>query len=398
MFRKIIFWSHLIIGVTAGLVIAVVSFTGAALAFEKETIAWAERDVRRIAEPATNAMRLPLTEVLARAHAAQPELRVANLTVSIDPRDAIALGTPRNTTVYANPLTGELREGQAERTRAFMGTMRKWHTRLVATPGPGNWGVALVSAANVAFLLLTVSGLCLWWPRQWQWRTLRPAWWFVRDARGRARDWNWHNVFGFWSLPVLFVLTATGVVLSYSSVNDFVFRLTGDTPPSAVRPAQNATKPKPPALSAASENARAPLVTLSPDALIKVAQTRLPDWETITLRFNSPLRAPASSSTAAEFRSVQPVSVLIVKEKNPWPPFSTVSLNVDNKGDIRGVETFAQSRPGQRARRWIRLLHSGEALGWPGQLVAGISCLAGCVLVWTGISLALRRLVAWRTQ
>ena len=395
MLRKIIFWSHLVIGVTAGLVIAVVSFTGAALAFEKETIAWAERDVRLIPEPAAYAVPLPLTEVLARAHAAQPDLRVANLTVSIDPRDAIALGTPRNTTVYANPFTGDLREGQAERTRTFMGTMRRWHTRLVATPGPGNWGVALVSAANVAFLLLTVSGLCLWWPRRWQWQALRPSWWFVRDARGRARDWNWHNVFGFWSLPVLFVLTATGVVLSYSSVNDFVFRLTGDTPPSAARPAQNPTKPKPPETSTPSENARAASVALTPDALIKVAQTRLPDWEKITLRFNPPLRAAGAGATA-QTRPAQATSTLIVVEKNPWPPFSTVTLTVDNKGEIRGVETFAQTRPGMRARRWIRLLHSGEALGWPGQLVSGISCLAGCVLVWTGISLALRRLTAWR--
>ncbi len=45
--RKIIFWLHLIAGVVAGIVILIMSATGVALAFEKEIIAWAERDVRR---------------------------------------------------------------------------------------------------------------------------------------------------------------------------------------------------------------------------------------------------------------------------------------------------------------------------------------------------------------
>ena len=47
-FRKILFWLHLIAGVVAGVIIFIMSATGVALAFEKEIIAWAERDVRRV--------------------------------------------------------------------------------------------------------------------------------------------------------------------------------------------------------------------------------------------------------------------------------------------------------------------------------------------------------------
>ena len=56
-FRKLIFWLHLIAGVIAGAVILIMCVTGVALAFEKEIIAWAERDVRRISPP-PNAARL----------------------------------------------------------------------------------------------------------------------------------------------------------------------------------------------------------------------------------------------------------------------------------------------------------------------------------------------------
>ena len=45
---------------------------------------------------------------------------------------------------------------------------------------------------------------------------------------------------------------------------------------------------------------------------------------------------------------------------------------------------------------WLRFLHTGEALGWPGQLVAGIASLGGVMLVWTGLALAVRRLAYTR--
>ena len=63
MLRSVFFWLHLAAGLVAGLVIAVMSFTGAALAFENEIVEWAERDVRRVEAPAHAAPRLPLDEL-----------------------------------------------------------------------------------------------------------------------------------------------------------------------------------------------------------------------------------------------------------------------------------------------------------------------------------------------
>jgi uncharacterized iron-regulated membrane protein len=39
----------------------------------------------------------------------------------------------------------------------------------------------------------------------------------------------------------------------------------------------------------------------------------------------------------------------------------------------------------------MRFLHTGEALGWPGQLLAGLFSLFSVVLVYTGFALAWRR-------
>ena len=43
LFRKIIFWCHLAIGVSAGVIILIMSVTGVLLAYEKQITAWAVR-------------------------------------------------------------------------------------------------------------------------------------------------------------------------------------------------------------------------------------------------------------------------------------------------------------------------------------------------------------------
>ena len=54
-------------------------------------------------------------------------------------------------------------------------------------------------------------------------------------------------------------------------------------------------------------------------------------------------------------------------------------------------EGYADYNSGRKVRSWTRFLHTGEALGPLGQFVAGLASLGGAMLVWTGISLAIRR-------
>lgn len=382
MIRKFLFWLHLIAGLTGGLLIAVMSFTGAALAFEKDIVAWAERDARRVEAPA-RAPRLSLDEILARTWAAQPAVRVTNVTVTDDSRDAIVLGVANGPTLYANPYTGALQDAPSPRARAFMQTMRNWHTRLNFAPTPAgpSLGAQFNSAANFLFVFLGVSGLVLWWPSAWNARVLRPSLWFNRDARGRARDWNWHNVIGFWSLPLLLLLAGTGVVLSYRWAGDLVFTLAGEKSPGPGNaPAASPSPPRaaPPApLSAAA---------LTPQALLSAAGKSNPNWTLLSLRFS-----PALTSASPRPPPARTIMVL-VKDRHPWPPFATDTLILDTPtGEVKRTDAFAALSLGAKARRWIRLLHSGEALGWFVQLLSGLACLGGCVLVYTGFALAWRR-------
>ena len=60
--------------------------------------------------------------------------------------------------------------------------------------------------------------------------------------------------------------------------------------------------------------------------------------------------------------------------------------------------TFADGSLGQRLRAFVRFGHTGEWGGGAGQLIAAIASLAACFLVYTGLSLSIRRLLATRKR
>jgi len=376
-FRKSVFWVHLAAGLIAGLVILIMSFTGTAIAFQEEIITYVERDAMQVTPPAPDAPRLPLEELIDHARETNPDSRPSGVTVSSDPTQVVQIAFGRDGTCNVNPYTGEVHEPGAPKWRAFFLTMENWHRFLGRSGGQRAFGKAVNDACNAAFLFLAISGLFLWWPRKWRTKGLKRSLRFLPDATGRARDWNWHNVIGFWSAPILIILTATGVVMSYRWANNLVYQATGSPIPiqqSPGNPSQSAT------LAPASVPATRPL---GYDALVASAQKLSPDWETLTLRLGGGTR---------EGRPAPQPLIFMVQAPAPWPLFAKTTLTVDpHTGELLKRETFANGTLGRRVRSWIRFLHTGEAFGWPGQFIAALASLGACFLVYTGFALAWRR-------
>jgi uncharacterized iron-regulated membrane protein len=376
--RSFLFWPHLVAGLLAGVVIGVMCFTGIALAFEHQVLDWADQEARQVAVPSPGAPRLPVDELIARVRAARPGVSPTAVTEYPVPTLAVTVGTGRGEGVYVDPYTGEVREWGARGWRAFFQTLESWH-RWLGTEGDHRpLGKALTGAGNALFLFLGLSGLYLWVPRKWTRRMLRPSVWFRRGLKGKARDWNWHNVTGFWLLPVLIVLTATGMVISYKGISDLIFKLAGETPPTAGGPPPGAPVqvPTPPPGSTP-----APL-----EAAFAQARKQLPAWESINLRLggggprgNAPPQGPSALSFA-------------IREPGGWPLFAATQVAVDPfTAQVLRQDAFADLSTGNRVRRWLRFLHTGEALGLPGQFIAAVACLGGLLLVWTGFALSWRR-------
>ncbi|MCY1032379.1 PepSY-associated TM helix domain-containing protein [Corallococcus sp. BB11-1] len=434
LLRSVLFWIHLASGLIVGLVVGVMSFTGVALAFEPQLIDQADRDARHAAPPPPGTPRLSVEAMLAKVKEARPGAQPTAVTLFPEPDSVVSVATGRNSAVYVHPFTGEVREQGAKGLRAFFHTMEDAHRWLAVSGEQRAIGKAVTGVSNLAFFFLGLTGLFLWWPRKWTLRSLRPTLWFRGGLKGKARDFNWHNVIGFWSLPVLLVLTASGAVISYKWASNLVFTLTGNPAPNAQGPSVSPPVPVPtPAPGARPQEM---------DALFAVAMTQAKPWETITLRLPTPPKdnaAPGAGQgeggprgegrpkgegaprgeggprgegaargeggpkggAAGEGRPGGPggagrggpqASTFTVREQDRWPLFSTVQVSLDPfTGQALRTETYADFNSGRKVRTWLRFLHTGEALGWLGQLVAGLASLGAVFLVYTGYSLSWRR-------
>ena len=365
--RSVLFWCHLTAGVTAGLVILVMSATGVVLAGQSTVLTFIERGVRR-ASPSSTGSRVPLGVVLASVRTAQ-EAPPASVTVQRDPASAVAVSLGRDGTIYVNPYTGAILGRGSARAQAFFRSVEDWHRWLGQA---GDWrgsARAITGASNLVFLLLALSGPFLWLPRKWTAASVRSVLWFRTGAAGRARDFNWHNVIGIWCAPVLIVLTLTGVVMSYPWANALLYRLAGSPLPAAGE-------------RAGGSRPAAAAIPVDVDRVVVAAVDRVPTWETLIVRLPMRSGAPASVS---------------ISDGASWNRFARSQLTLDaTTAAVIRWEPYDATSLGQRMRGWVRFAHTGELGGPLGQAVAGVASAGGTMLVWTGLALAIRRLIGWR--
>src|SRR5688572_30559178 len=102
--RKFFFWCHLLAGVSGGVVILIMSFTGVLLTYERQIIAWADRGYRS-APPSPGISRLPIETLLARFRQDQPDTAPATITLRADPAAPLAIASLGGRTVYVDKYT-----------------------------------------------------------------------------------------------------------------------------------------------------------------------------------------------------------------------------------------------------------------------------------------------------
>jgi uncharacterized iron-regulated membrane protein len=370
--RKLFFWIHLAAGVTAGLVILVMSLTGVMLAFERQMVGWAERDLRAT-DAEAEGRPLPVAELVAAASARSPEAAVSSVTLRADRRAPVAVGFGRERTLFVNCYSGAVLGEGAKGLRRFFQVSEDVH-RWLAMKGDGRaTGKSITGAANLVFLFIVFSGLYLWIPKRKNRAAFRNVSWFRGGLRGKARDFNWHNVFGVWAFLPLMAIVFSGVVISYPWAGALVYRAFGDTPPKP----QNNQREGP--LRQASAN-DAQLDALWTAASVNVAGVA-PHWQSLSLRLPLPAKGPVTFA---------------IDEGNGGRPDKRSQLLIDPRsGRVVEHKTYAKQGAGQQARAWLRFIHTGEAGGLAGQLVAALASAAAVMLVWTGLALALRRFRRW---
>lgn len=400
MLRTVLFWLHLVAGVVAGTIILVMSVTGVLLTYEKQVVRWADmRHLQPLTAPAS--AHLPVDSLVTLGSAARGAVPSA-VTLRADPTLPATLVYGREGILLVDPATGTVLGTGGKTTREFFGGVTGWH-RWLAGEGPRR-GLykSVTGAANLAFLVLILTGLVLWIPKTWTWIRVRSVLWFRSGLSTQARDFNWHNVLGIWSAIPLVVIVSSATVIGYPWASDLVYKLAGETPPP--RSAGAPPVAAPPGGERRRGEGRA---AEGSDALSRRSQAadRAADGASVAPS-EAPTRVPLATITAAAAPLMPDWKILTVQLPRPDAKSVTVTLDRGTGGQpqhratatiaaatgiVEKYAPFDSLSTGRQLRSVLRFAHTGEVLGITGQTIAGLVSLASVVLVMTGIALAVRR-------
>lgn len=375
-FRKIIFWSHLILAIPAAIFIFIMSATGVVVMYEHAIINAVSAGASVERSKGTQMMSVDALAAISREGSEGARL----VMMAFDNREGAPLS------VYhigkggktLNPYTGGPADNPAEKVEDFFHEVIKIHRWLGQPRGKNQTARAVMGASNLVFLFLIISGLYLWLPKIWKWSFIKLNLFFRRGLpTSKARDYNWHYVFGAWALIPLFFIALSGVVISYPWAGKMVYKVVGEEP----------TRGGPGFLGGT------PLQIPEPDG------PRIDPANYVSLQsaFN---RVKATDDNWTSINVVLPMKEdsrlvrFLLNNGNGYLPEQRVIHTFDlGKGEIVSSSGYEDMSRGRKLRMWMRFVHTGEQYGLLGSTLAGLASLAACFLVWTGLALSYRRLI-----
>ena len=385
--RRLLFWLHLSAGVSAGIVILIMSVTGLLLAYQRQITAWV--DHRHLGVVIPQEKHLPVEALVASAQQSAGG-RAAGITLRADRAMPAEVTFGRERVVFVNPYTGETLGEGSQSIRAFFSKVEDWHRTLAFSDEHRDAGRVITGLCSLAFLILVSTGFIIWWPSNLSWQRFRSASSYRRQATSRARDRNWHTVTGFWLAVPVMVLAFSATIMGNPWASNLLYVALGSANaprggPQGAAQAGAGAEPREGRGGRGGARARGgadsdPAVLARLDELWTRAEQQVPGWQTISLRL--PVQASGLEFSIDSGSGGRP-------DKR-----STLTLN-GSTGEIVDWRQFSNDTLGQRARQWIRWTHTGEAGGLLGQTIAALGCAAGILLVCTGLLLAWRRLFGW---
>ena len=214
--KKIIGKLHLWLGLISGVLVVFLGITGCLLAFEKE--------IRNLTES------YQFVEKQDKPYLLPSQLKAIALK-HLDGRPVVGLeyGSPGKaafaayydtvayTIVAMNPYTGEVLKVK-DMTNDFFRIVLKGHFYLWLPPAIGR---PIVGSATLVFLIMLISGIVLWWPKNKA--AIKQRFSIKWNAKWRRVNYDLHNVLGFYMSWIGIFLAITGLVWAFDWFADATY-------------------------------------------------------------------------------------------------------------------------------------------------------------------------------
>lgn len=361
VFKNIASQLHLWLGVSSGLVVFIVALTGSLLVFEEELEPVINKQLHVVEVPA-KAEPLALDQLKSVVSKAYPEKRISRIVIEPAAERTVIFELTEGKkekdffTVGVNPYTAAVTDTRNEND-AFFHVVLQLHRYLCME----ETGKVITGIACVMFLVIQITGLVLWWPNR---KNKKQRFTIKWNAKFKRLNWDLHAVFGFYVLPFVFLIAATGLVWSYKWVNNLIY-ITFDGKPQQKREA--------PANSTAT--GRAEYGALA--RIYSETNRQLPHQGKIQITVPESDSLSITVSKVDETASVSNVVDFLYFDQN--------------NGNLTGKRLYDQETRGMKVRRLVYPIHTGSIWGWPTKILAFIVTLIAASLPVTGIVIWLGR-------
>lgn len=256
---------------------------------------------------------------------------------------------------FINPYDASL-SGSRLINSSFIRIVMNIH-RTLLIPAAGRY---IVGFASLCMLILTISGLRLWIPQQYKkWKQWKSVLTVNFKAGFKRQNYDWHNVLGFYSAPVIIMLSLTGFAITFSTVFiAFLFMLTGQSPQSVAGIFGQK--------SVYTEGTK----SLSPTEVAKIAAAKLPEAQLLGIAI------PTTKDM---------VYRLDLKSNGASKAGNRIMLMVDQySGKITLNSEVDFPNIGNSYLSWLTPIHYGTFGGMPTRILALIGGLIPLLLYITG--------------
>lgn len=202
---------HLWLGLISGTIVFIIAITGCIYAFkvEIENLTQSYRFVERSNQPI-----LPPSELKAIAEKRLPMKKIHAVLYSGEGRSAQVIFYNYEPDyyyyfVYLNPFTGDVLKVKDQQWDFFQ-VVLDGHFYLWLPPEIGQ---PVVASATLVFVVMMMSGTILWWPSK---KGAAKQRFTIRwSARWRRKNYDLHNVLGFYMTWIGIILAVTGLVWGF---------------------------------------------------------------------------------------------------------------------------------------------------------------------------------------
>ncbi|MBW8684333.1 PepSY-associated TM helix domain-containing protein [Chitinophaga rhizophila] len=357
--KKLIGKVHLWLGFISGLGVFIIAVTGCILAFQQEIESITKPYLHTPSRQGEKPLPPSVLKAIAMKEVTDKQPNGINYPGADKSVSVMFYGAEPDYyyQVFMDPYTGKVINVWSEESDFFHFILHGHYYLWL----PPKIGQPVTASVTLIFVVMLISGLVLWWPKNKA--AARQRFTIKWDAKWRRKNYDLHNVLGFYILAIGLLLATTGLVWGFEWFSKSLYYTT------------SGGKELPPYAPPLSDTTKLARYTAPEDQVWEKLYNKAPQGAAINIGY-------VSGKSDAIAASVNYRPGTYYKMDNYYFDRNTLAI-LPAEGPYTGE--YAKASFGNKLRQMNYDIHVGAIIGLPGKIIVFMASLICASLPVTGI-------------